>query len=595
LKRLVKALLDLLRGLSEAVARFPLTVACLVAAASLVCYLIYMDREPELFVQKLMFTFLLGAFVGEAAQFAWERFPSLAGKRKLVYLLAVLFTAAYYLIIRPIPTLSFQLVIRTLVAIFAMFCFFVWVPSFKKGFDFNASALVHFKSALTSVLYSAVLTAGCAAILATIDILLFNINNDAYHYMITIVWLLFATIYYLSLLPRFNSSGASDRRYAQAASQFPQFLGILVSYIAIPLITAYTLVLGAYFIKILVTLKWPSGQLGMMGLLYSAAGLTIYILASLLDNRCAELYKRVFPKVLMPVVIMQLIAVIIRLNAYGFTESRYYVALFGVFSLVCGLALSVKPVTSNGIIAILAAALAIVSVVPPFDAFTVSRVSQINRLENMLEAENMLVAGEIKPKADASPTLKAEVTSILNYLNQRDYTGYVTWLPAGFSPYNDMKNTFGFEPTYSSSGDNPQPLYVHVDRQQPVDISGFDVLVNISSYQADKDMPAVVDFVAQGDKYKLVLERLSDQEVRVVVQNSRGEELISTGLYDFTQRIAQEFTEAKGLLPPESMTFDTVKDNYRLRIIFQNLNITYGDAAYAGADYELLVLFKAAQ
>lgn len=595
MKRLVKALSELFYGLSKAASRFPLTVACLVSAASLVGYMIHLDREPELFIQKLMFTFLLGSFLGVAAQFAWERFKRLAGKRQLIYLLSAVLTAGYYLIIFPAPNISFEVTVRTFVAIFAMFCFFLWVPSCREKFDFNASALIHFKSAFTSVLYSAVLTAGCAAIIAAIDTLLFDINNDAYQYMMTIIWILFAPIYYLSLLPRFNSSEEEERRDALAASRFPQFLNILVSYIAIPLVTAYTMVLAAYFIKILLTLKWPSGQLGIMVLLYSAAGLIIYILASLLDNRWAELYKKIFPKVLIPVVIMQLISVVIRLNAYGFTESRYYVSLFGVFSLVCAVVLSIKPVTRNGMIAILAAGFAIVSVLPPVDAFTVSRVSQINRLEKMLTAENILVDGQIKPKADVSLTLRAETTSILNYLNSRHYTEYIQWLPKDFSPYNDMKSTFGFEPAYNTRDAEITNFYAHADMQQPIAISTFDVFMNISSYRGPKNTPAPVDFEIRGTKYQVSLERLSDHEVRAVVKNANGEELIGTGLYDFTQTVSQDVSEAKGLFPLEKMTFDTVKGSYKLRIIFQNLNITYGDQPESGVDYDLVVMFKAAQ
>ncbi len=121
-----------------------------------------------------------------------------------------------------------------------------------------------------------------------------------------------------------------------------------------------------YFVKILVTLNWPSGQLGPMVLGYSAAGLVLFVLASLLENRFAVLYCAFFPKILIPVVIMQLVSVGIRLNAYGVTESRYYVALFGVFSIVIGVLLSVRGKnTRNGIIALLAAGFALVSILLP--------------------------------------------------------------------------------------------------------------------------------------------------------------------------------------------------------------------------------------
>ncbi|HBK53886.1 MAG TPA: DUF4153 domain-containing protein, partial [Syntrophomonas wolfei] len=74
----------------------------------------------------------------------------------------------------------------------------------------------------------------------------------------------------------------------------------------------------------------------------------------------------------------------------------------------------------------------ILSILPPADAFTVSRNSQITRLENYLQTEGVLVNGKINPKSDADMTLRLETTSILNYLERRGYLKEVAWLPADF-------------------------------------------------------------------------------------------------------------------------------------------------------------------
>ena len=63
--------------LFEAVARFPLTVVSLIGATILLCYMISLHKPPDLFVQKLAYTFLLGSFLGITAQFACERFDKL--------------------------------------------------------------------------------------------------------------------------------------------------------------------------------------------------------------------------------------------------------------------------------------------------------------------------------------------------------------------------------------------------------------------------------------------------------------------------------------------------------------------------------------
>lgn len=589
MNRLSEAFVKIALGLSRAFLRFPLTVFCLICVAILTCYMISLHKAPNLIIQKLMFSFLLGSFLGVTAQFACERFRRLA-----VYALSVLLTLGYYLIISPAPAIDYGVGARTSVAVFSMFCAFIWLPSFQGKFDFNSVALIHFKSAFTSVLYAGVLAFGLAAIIGAIDILLFKVNSDWYGYMMAIVWILFATIYYLSLLPRFNSEAETDQAYAGEASVYPRFLEILVSYIAVPLVAAYTLVLLAYFIKIGITMKWPSGQLGPMILAYSAAGLIIYILASRLENRFAILYQRIFPKVLIPVVIMQLISVYVRLDAIGVTESRYYVALFGIFSIVVGIVLSFRPVVKNNIIALLAAGFAIFSVIPPVDAFTVSQVSQITRLEKMLQTAGVLVDGKINPRTDADMTLRLETTSILNYLERRSYLKAVPWLPEDFETNKNMQKILGYEPAYEYVGGIRDNFFANLDMQKPLNIDGYDVLFQTGAYRGmDLKEKPNYDFEVHGAQYRLMLERLSPQEIRVSVQSAAGTELVTTGLYDFAASITGVSNRPKEALDAEELTLNAEGNGCKLRIIFQNINITYGTGADAGADYNMFILIAA--
>lgn len=593
MSRLGEAIVKVALGISRAVFRFPLTVLCLFCATVLSCYMISLHNDPGLIVQKLMFTLLLGSFLGVTAQFACERFRCPATARLAVYALSVLLTLGYYLVISPAPSIDYGVGARTMVAVFSMFCVFIWLPSFHGKFDFDSIALIHFKSAFISVLYAGVLASGLAAVMGAVDILLFKVDSDWYGYMMSIVWIFLATVYYLSLLPRFNSEDETDRAYAVEAGNYPRFLEILVSYIAIPLVAAYTLVLLAYFIKIGVTMKWPSGQLGPMILAYSAAGLVIYVLAGRLENRFAVLYQRVFPKVLIPVVIMQLVSVYVRINAYGITESRYYIALFGIFSIVAGIALSFRRAVrnGNGIIALLAAGFAIFSVIPPVDAFTVSRVSQINRLENLLQTANVLVDGKISPVPGADMTLRLETTSILNYLERRGYLKEVAWLPEGFETGRDMQKTFGYDPAYEYTVGAQDIFFANLDMRKPLNIDGYDVLLQAAANRGmDSEKNTAYDFEVRGAKYRLMLERLSPVEVRVSVEDSGGTGLVATGLYDFASSITGAGSRPKDALDAEELTLDAGGNGCKLRIIFQNINITYGTGADAGADYNMFIL-----
>jgi hypothetical protein len=588
--RLIETVARTLRGLGQAIWRFPLTVLSLVGSTALTCYMISLHSTPSLLIQKLMFVCLFAAFLGITAQFACERFPSLAGRRSAVYIVSVLFTLGYYLIIAGAPAIDYEVGARTAVAVFAMFCAFIWLPSLGGRFDFNSVALVHFKSAMTSILYAGVLSAGLAALIVAIDILLFDVDSDTFGYMLAIVWMLFATIHYLSLLPRFNSDQMADRIAAQESSQYPRILEILVAQIAIPLISAYTLVLLAYFVKIGVTREWPIGQLGPMILGYAAAGLLVYVLASRLNNRSAVLYQHLFPKVLIPVVIMQLVSVSIRLRAYGITESRYYLTLFGIFSLIVGIALSLRPVTRNGIIAVLAASLAIASIVPPVDAFTVSRLSQVSRLEGMLQAAGILVDGELHPQSDVDLDVRRETTNILNYLNHRGYLPQVSWLPQDFEPYRDMEQALGFEPTYSYMAENITRFYANLNRQGPLPISGYDVLLEVTAYRYQQTRTITQSFTVRGSTYRLVVERQSPQEARVSIQDSAGAELVATGLNDFVTNLMAAGDLSERLLGPEQMTLDASGRDAQLRIIFQSIHAIHGSNQDDGIDYNMFIL-----
>lgn len=592
MKRIKEFIQFIQKGIFRAILRFPLTGISLVGAAILICYMISLRGTPPVMVEKLMFTSLFAAILGMAAQFAFERFKEMERLRPAAYGISALVIAGYFMILWPVPAISSEISIRTFVAVFAMICAVLWFPSVKEKADFNKVALIHFKAVFTSVLYAAVLSAGIAAIIAAVDILLINVDNDAYAYMMTIIWVMFATVYYLSLLPKFNSLEESDLELTRKAEKYPRFLEILVSYIAIPLVGAYTLVLLIYFVKILVTTKWPSGQLGPMVLAYSATGLLLFVLSSLLENRFAILYRKIFPKILIPIVVVQLISVSIRLNAYGITESRYYVALFGIFSIAIGILLSIRPVSKNSVIALLAAGVAIFSVIPPVDAFTVSRVSQTNRIEGILQSEGILKDGKLTPKADASEQTKIESTNILSYLENRKYLGDIKWLPSDFNVYEDIKNTLGFEPTYPNYSENEnQYYYVSLDTQIPMIISGYDISVMINSDRYAKDRGATpISFTIGDAKYELLAERSSNNETRISIKDSKGVEVIGSGLYDFAKGFFNTQNAGKEGLPPEKMTFDVTQNGYKMRLIFQNISIT-AQGADAGVDYSVWVLF----
>lgn len=601
MKRIKEIISGRMVGLFKAAERFPVTVAGFVAALMVVYAIILEGHTPQLILQKWVFTLVVGAILGMTLQFLVERFGRLSTRRTAVYVMGLLLTAGYFFILLPVTEISQAVVIRSLVAVFALICMVLWVPSIGGKSDFNRIALVYFKTFATSWLYAAVLSAGAAAVIAAVDTLLFSVNDDTYAYSMATVWILFAPVYFLSLLPRFDHrqnilenvtelGGIPESDAVREAGAYPRFLEILVSYIAIPLVAVYTAVLAAYFAKILVTQTWPSGQLGPMVLVYSAAGLLIFVLASLLDNGFSNGYTRVFPKVLIPVVIMQLISVGIRLEAYGVTESRYYVALFGAFSLAAGLLLSFSPVSKNGRIAFLAAVFALVSILPPMDAFSVSRNSQIGRLEGILAAEGMLVGGELVAKADATERTKAETTSLVNYLQSSGGLAYIEWLPEAFEAHEDFARTFGFERTYKPAGGQRYAM-VSLDPGIPLEVEGFDVLLSFDLARYEKETgPLSQRIELAGETYEVRVTRISPEDAVVTLVVPGGDEALMIALDDAASSIVPEMGAIKELMLPEAMTVAAENDRFRMSVVFRGIHMYEMDRGDIASDYGFYVL-----
>lgn len=573
------------QGMMVAFKRFPLAITSLISETILLYYIISLDKDPSTFYLKIVFIFLVLIVEGISVEFLIERFNRSLKFKQFAYLCALALVTIYAFIIWPSPEIDYLVGTRTVVALFALTCAGLYIPSYKNAFEFNLVALTAFKAMFTSVLYAFVLFLGLFATIASIDILLFNVDEKMYAYTAVTVWGLFMVTYFLSLLPDFNSQEESDIEKRNEIINFPKILLILISYIAVPLVGIYSLVLIAYIVKIIVTFVWPIGQLGPMVLAYSIAGLVVYILASNLKNAFAKAYQHFFPMIWIPVVITQLISITIRLAAYGITESRYYLALFGLYSLGMGIYLVFKPVVNNQKIALIAMIVALVSIVPPVDAFTISRWSQKTRLTKILEEANLLVNGEIKPNADVSLEVRKETTSIMEYMDRRHYLADLSYLPSDFSLYDDFETTFGFQMSYTYYN---QEIYYNawLDTEEVLSITGYDSFARLSIHP---DMKLLYD----DEKWELnnltvhiEVEQIDTLNHVIKLIDETNNVLIETeSLYNYASLVKEKETANHDMMSADSMSFIVENEAYKLKIIFQNIYLNSDTA-----DYEVIVL-----
>ncbi len=576
MSRIKNFISNMVSNLKATTARFPMTIVFL-AALTVSMFLII--EEPSSLdidlLNRFIFAGIFGALLATAARFMLERFTGLKNSF-LFYGITIVLTAGYYYFMTDNEFSNFMF-IHLLVISFALFAAYLYLPSSKDAVNFGNVALAHFKAAFTSILYGLVLYIGIAAIIGAIDILLYDIDYKTYAHAANIIFVFFTPSYYLSLLPEFNSMDEGAKAKQEISFMYPKFLDILVSYITIPLITAFTAVLLIYFIKILVTGVWPVGQVGPMVLGYSAAGYFIYILSSNLSSKFSLFYRKLFPFILIPLLVMQLVSSYIRIDAYGITESRYYVVLFGIFSFVCSLVLIFGKKKNPNTIVLLSAIFALMSIIPPVDAFTVSKNSQERRLTEILLRNNMIVDGEIVKKTDVPGDDKFEITNISNYMYGMGYLDDMEWFPEQYADnyWGNFRNIYGFDQYYDRGiPGSEESLYLNamLDESEKIDIENYDIFLRIYIHNSKVPDEDIGEFSLNGKNY-IIRQRIDeDNYITVTISDDAGR-VIEIPMKEFIDSLFEKANEPRGLMDQEVLTIEKQNEKLMVKLLINDINI----------------------
>jgi hypothetical protein len=572
----IKKLEVRLKGLTDAIARFPLTTLFLVAAAIMNASEINSNR---IMISKLLLTFVVGAFLGAVSQSVFERYFSKFSTRFILMGVAVLLTAGYYLAIMQAPILSMEINIKTQVVLFALLISFIWVPAIKSKISFNKSFMISFKSFWISVFFSGVIFGGVSIILGAFDQLIFSIDPKAYAHSANIIFLLFAPLYFLSLIPIFpgeNKDISQEHSHLQSetinrAANCPKFLEILISYIMIPLIAVFTLILVLYIFKNIGGEFWADNLLEPMLVSYAITVILVYILASEIENKFTVFFRKVFPKLLVPIVIFQIISSSITLTDTGITHTRYYAILFGIFAVISGSLLSFLSVRKNGIIAPILIACAVISIIPPVDAFTLSKNSQIHTLEEILKKNGMLETNKITPNESIPKLDKEKITNSILYLNMINYINELSYLPKDFDTYEDFRSTFGFDQYMDQEKfDTEGFTYVSVREPVPLNITGNDFFMQMEVYVANQDEDKQFEIEKNGHKF-LLLKDVSDDKVDFRLMNENKEDIL---VFE-TNKIFEKFSDYQRdhSIPIEEATFTKENERAKMTVLLQYLEI----------------------
>ncbi|HKL80249.1 MAG TPA: hypothetical protein VJ888_07425 [Mobilitalea sp.] len=259
--------------------------------------------------------------------------------------------------------------------------------------------------------------------------------------------------------------------------------------------------------------------------------------------------------------------------------------MFGIFATISGVLFSFLPSRRNGVIAPILIILSLISILPPIDAFTVSRDNQYKRLEKVLLENDMLIEDTIVPNETISEEDRQVLIRSMDYLEQMEYTKHYTWLDD--YRIEGFERTFGFN-RYDTPGEVYKSSYFYVNNEIMTPVTDYDYFFETVIYQNMNNIEAGY-FETKGVAYLLSYEP-DKQDITYLILKEDGKELIRLSIHDIFNSFDIIGNESREISTNEA-EFIVENDRAILTISLRNINI---DSWTGGIDYraEAYILIK---
>ena len=430
--------------------------------------------------------------------------------------------------------------------------------------------------------FALVLFLGLSAIVGTIDVLLINLPNTIYFDNFVFSASVFGVIFFVS---RLKGKDESLENYS-----LPKIVEVLICYILIPLILIYTTILYLYFVKIIFTLKMPKGVVSHLVLWYTAFSLFIIIMVTPITykNKFAKFYKKFFPMISVPLILLALFSINERIFQYGITENRYLVVILVIWLLFNMILYIVKNDVKWVLISYIFAIL--IAVFSPFNLVTVSINSQNKRLERLLIKNGIIQNGKITNKNDKiSIKSKNEIMSIIDYFYNN--TSELKWkkikiLGKTYEKPEDFMKVIGandFWRSYESIDNQEKGVISEIslkinDGIKMTEAKGYDYLIydfNVS-YLLDTNETKEFD----NNNYKVVLKNknlmIKNIQKNIEVLNIDLNK-IATEVYLKIKEKAKKQNQSYVELPENDLTYLSETKNSKYKIVFSDIHFSEED------------------
>ncbi|SHM93820.1 DUF4153 domain-containing protein [Flavobacterium chilense] len=381
------SLQNVLKSTQKTILRFPLEIIISISGtifAIILNELKYNDPNKELYQKALMSCSLclvlflsVSLFFIAAKKNTLLRFITSIALGSLIFL----FVFNFHQYITEIEIQQFFVLSIALHLLVSFAGFLPRVYNQDEFWEFNKQLFLRI---LTAGLYSVVLYSGLALAILAID-KLFNVKfyNDIYLHIFFVIAGIFNTTFFLSGVPEINNAENP------LVLNYPKGLKNFTQYVLLPLISLYLVILICYEAKIIVTQSLPVGWVSYLVLVFAVFGILSFLLVHPIATETKNLWMRTFNRwfylLLIPLLGLLFWAILYRINLYGFTHERYYVLLLSIWLSIVVAYFLIQKQPKIKFIPISMCLAALLTLVGPQSANSISRNSQLSRFATYMQ------------------------------------------------------------------------------------------------------------------------------------------------------------------------------------------------------------------
>lgn len=429
--------------------------------------------------------------------------------------------------------------------------------------DYIAYVIKIIEAGFISFLYSGVVYLGLSAIFSAFNHLIgLKISLNIYIYTAICVFIPFNIGIFLSNFPKGETSLINY--------EVSKAIRVLLNYILMPIFTIYIIILYIYFAKILFIGELPKNILIHLILWFSLFSVIyLFVLDIIKDSKSVRDFKRIFPILMIPVILVMFYSILLRIGDYGITENRYLVIAGGILALASMVYYVFYRSNSNVAIPILLSVVILISTIGPVSAYDTSANSQNSRLKKVLIKNNMLNGNKIVPKTDISDKDKARMSQIVRYMCNSHRSYELNYVPSDFNCSDEMmKEVFGFDHVDPYEGYND--MYYNFDAKVSIDIEGYAKLLLIDSYP-DVNKSQIVG------NYKI---RRKSNLIEIYF-NDNDKEIATINMNDIRNKL-KTLKKTKETIDPDDLSIKGKSENMEYKIVFTSLNFYEGEVDSEG-------------